>query len=435
MYPSTLAIPALIAVGLCVAYRPRILHRGPTPALDTWLLIAIAATAIQTVPIPRAILNVLSPAASRVAAQLSLRDTGGPLPLSIDLTDSTTALALFAGAMLIFITARQLFDAGGVRTIARGTAAIGLALAAIAIAQDATGNGLMYWRWTPTFERTDPFGPFVNRNHYATWAIVAVPLCLGYLMAHATAHPRDGSAASWRARIVAAIDGRAAFLVVSSALMMLGVALSLSRSGMLGLAAALAVAAWLWRGAGEQGSVRSTRAALLVALVLFVAVILIVLRVPPAQVAERVTGAAVALEDRGRIWRETIPIVRDFWLSGTGAGTYQTAMAIYQQSGQGLSYNQAHNHYLQVAAEGGLLLGLPVAIALVLLVRDGAAALRRDRSGMYWLRAGAAAGLAGVGVQSLLETGLLTPANSVIAAIAAAILLHVPGRYGPPRMR
>ena len=435
MYPSTLAVPGLIALALCVAYRPRVLRSGPTPALDTWLLIAVAAGAIQTVPLPRAALDVLSPSASRVASLLSLRDTGGFLPLSIDLTDSATAVALFAGAIVVFVTARQLFDAGGVRTIARGTAVIGLVLAAIAIAQDATGGGLMYWRWKPTFERTDPFGPFVNRNHYATWAIVAVPLCIGYLMAHTTAHPRDGSVRSWRARIVAAMDGRAALLVVSTALMILGVALSLSRSGMLGLGAALAVAAWLWRDAGQHGSVRRGRPVLLVAAVALVTVILIVLRVPPAQVAERVSGAGVALDDRGQIWRETIPIVRDFWLTGTGAGTYQTAMAIYQQSGRGLIYNQAHNHYLQVAAEGGLLLGLPVAIALVLLVRETAGALRRDRSGVYWLRAGAAGGLAGVGVQSLLETGLLTPANSVMAAIAAAILLHVPGRYGPPRIR
>jgi hypothetical protein len=82
-----------------------------------------------------------------------------------------------------------------------------------------------------------------------------------------------------------------------------------------------------------------------------------------------------------------------------------------------------------------LLVGIPVAVALVLFLRACAAAVREDRSGMYWLRAGAASGLTGVAVQSLLETGLLTPANGVLAAVAAAIVLHVPGRYGPPRMR
>ena len=49
---------------------------------------------------------------------------------------------------------------------------------------------------------------------------------------------------------------------------------------------------------------------------------------------------------------ETLPIIRDFPLTGTGAGTFPTAMLVYQQSDRRLFFNQAHNHYLQFAAEG-----------------------------------------------------------------------------------
>ena len=41
---------------------------------------------------------------------------------------------------------------------------------------------------------------------------------------------------------------------------------------------------------------------------------------------------AHGVANRLTIWRETMPIVRDFWLAGTGAGTYQRAMCVYQQS-------------------------------------------------------------------------------------------------------
>ena len=275
----------------------------------------------------------------------------------------------------------------------------------------------------------------MNRNHYATWAVVAIPVCLGYLMAHASAHRNEFPFTSWRIRLLAAMDGRAAFLMASAALMIVAVVLSLSRSGMLGLAVGLATGGWLaYRRRGEAHA-GGARPAVIAGVLAVIAGALIIVRVPPARVLDRVSGVAVALEDRGTIWRETIPIVKDFWLTGTGAGTYQTSMAIYQRSDKGLIYNQAHNHYLQVAAEGGLLLGVPVLLALWRLARDGASALARDDSGMYWLRAGAASGLTGLGVQSFLETGLLTPANGVLAAVAAAILLHVPGRYGPPRIR
>ena len=162
---------------------------------------------------------------------------------------------------------------------------------------------------------------------------------------------------------------------------------------------------------------------------------LIVVRVPPSDLVDRVSGASVGLADRQTIWADTIPVLDDFWLTGTGVGTYQTSMAVYQRSHKGVIYNQAHNHYLQAAAEGGLLVGLPLVCALWLFLRDGATALARDTSGMYWLRAGAASGLTGIAVQSLLEGGLLTPANAVFSAVAAAILLHVPGRSGPSRLR
>jgi O-antigen ligase len=126
------------------------------------------------------------------------------------------------------------------------------------------------------------------------------------------------------------------------------------------------------------------------------------------------------------IWHDTLPVLRDFWPTGTGTGTFLRAMAVYQRSRPGVIFNQAHNHYLQVAAEGGLLVGIPVAMALWAFARVGWDRLVSDRSGMYWIRAGAASGLCGVAVQSLWETGLTVPANAALAAVVAAILLHQP---------
>ena len=418
-----------------MAYRPMLIWRGPTPRLDVALLAMLAAMLLQVVPLPRTLVSFLTPNALVVGAQLALADPGGALPMSLDLQDSAGAIALFGGLLLVFFTARQIFDGGGVRTLTRGVAVVGLVLAGIAIAQDATGGGLMYWRWAPTFERARPFGPFVNRNHYGTWAMLAVPLVIGYLTAHATAHHGFTSSTSWRRRVIAALDGRAALLLAAAALMIVAIAVSLSRSAMVGLGAALAMGGWLSHRRAEWEGHGRARPALLVAAVAVLAGALIVVRVPPADLVNRVSGVPVGLADRQTIWAETVPVLRDFWLTGTGVGTYQTSMAVYQRSHKGLIYNQAHNHYLQAAAEGGLLVGLPLICALWLLLREGAAALGRDRSGMYWLRAGAASGLTGVAVQSLLEPGLLTPANAVLAATSAAILLHIPGRYGPPRLR
>jgi O-antigen ligase len=128
--------------------------------------------------------------------------------------------------------------------------------------------------------------------------------------------------------------------------------------------------------------------------------------------------------DRHVIWRETLPILRSFWMSGTGAGTFPTAMLAYQRSDRTFFFNQAHNHYLQLATEGGLLLGIPVISSLAALLLSARRRLTLDRTAVYWVRAGAVAGLAAVACQSIWETGLRMPANAVLCAILAAVAVH-----------
>jgi hypothetical protein len=82
-----------------------------------------------------------------------------------------------------------------------------------------------------------------------------------------------------------------------------------------------------------------------------------------------------------------------------------------------------------VASEGGLLVGIPVLMALVCLAREGWIAVTSDRSGMYWIRAGALCSLAAVAAQSAWETGLTMPANAALAALAAAIAVHDPSPH------
>ena len=90
---------------------------------------------------------------------------------------------------------------------------IGLVVSAIGIAQDATGNGLMYWRTAPLQEGAPPFGPFVDRNSFATWVLLAAPLCVGYLVAHTRAHHRPAPAHGEVDRVVRqALDARAILL-------------------------------------------------------------------------------------------------------------------------------------------------------------------------------------------------------------------------------
>jgi len=124
-------------------------------------------------------------------------------------------------------------------------------------------------------------------------------------------------------------------------------------------------------------------------------------------------------------WRDGWSVVRDFPVFGTGLNTYPTAMLFYQTPNRTEFVAQAHNDYLQLLAEGGLLVAIPAAIVIFLLARAINRNMRaaRGEARGYWIRAGAAIGLLAIGVQEVFEFSLQIPANALLFCTLAAIAL------------
>ena len=398
-----------------LVFRPRI-----GGSLDRTLLLLVAAVAVQIVSLPASIVHVLSPHAASLRAALAIEtpQSSAFQPVSIDVPSTAWALAVAAAALAVFWIARTQFRGGGVRRATRLVAAAGFVVSLLAIAQAATAGRKIYWLFPTEFEGPFPFGPFVNRNHFATWVIMALPLSLGYLVARLTTRREQPAHVSRRARIVRAIDPRTAWLLCAAGMMLVALLLSLSRSGVVALGVSAMLTFVLARRRIDARHRRTLLAG--VALVVFVGLAWADL---PA-LRERAAGTQSGLANRMTIWRETMPIVKDFWLTGTGAGTYQHAMYVYQRSERKVFFNQAHNHYLQVAAEGGIVLAGIVALATALCAAAARRRIARDASGLAWIRIGAACGLGAVAVQSVWETGLVMPANAALAAVLAAIAVH-----------
>ncbi len=260
----------------------------------------------------------------------------------------------------------------------------------------------------PGGENAAVFGPFINRNHMGTWLILAVPLVAGYAIGRAA---KRGSGRA----IAGALDTTMVWLIGSVTVMAMAAIISLSRSTALGLcaAAAFGAAVALRRSPAGAGWV-ATGAAAAVALVLWVpATARLVERFEKPEFTQRWA--------RPQIWHETRPIVRDFARTGTGLGGFRTAMLVYQQSDRTFFFNQAHDQYLQYAAEGGALLLVPLACAAIAFMLTAGSRLVRDSSPMFWIRLGALSGIVGTLVQSIWETGLRLPANALLFAVAAAI--------------
>jgi len=403
-----------------VATRPSI-GRGSAKLLDWSLLSCLIAAAAQLIPLEAALRDRLSPHALAVDRIVGFEvdpATRAARALSIDVESGVWALALGAAYVGLFWCARAAFSKGGVRTIIRGIAFLGTALTALVAVQRATSPSLLYWTWQPISAGASPYGPFVNRNALASWLAMAVPLVVGYAMArYQTRSRRDDLAIP-----ETSIDSTQLLLAGAAVLMTGGLLASSSRAGILGGGIGLLTFVALSRRRIGDGFGVAWMFAGLVALLVM------------ASAFANLGTLALRLQEtteqgpwgRPAIWRDTWRMTSDFWLTGVGAGAFQRGMLAYQEGSRLFFFNQAHNEYLQLLAEGGLLVVLPASVALAAGTVLMARVLASDRTPIFWIRAGAVCGVVAIAVQNVWDTGLRTPANGVLFAVIAGIALHEP---------
>ena len=119
--------------------------------------------------------------------------------------------------------------------------------------------------------------------------------------------------------------------------------------------------------------------------------------------------------------------LKDFWLLGSGLNTYGTVMLLYPQTDTAIHAQRAHNDYLQLAVEGGLLVCIPVLIAIVLLARLMWRRLHQPQDEMtWWIRMGAIAGICGMAIQEISDFSLQIPGVALLFATCVAIAIHEP---------
>ena len=209
-------------------------------------------------------------------------------------------------------------------------------------------------------------------------------------------------------------------LGLATLLLTVSVAAGASRSAMAGLAAAALFVAIAAPGRAHRG-----RSSLWTAAIAISAMLAVIAYADLDRLMSRVDETRqLGLSQRVAIWRDTLAIVRDFPIAGVGSGNFANAMRVYQSGDRTYFWNEAHNEYLQIAAEGGLLFVVPVAVGLAALCRAGWRACTEAGDHLRWMRVGAAASLVAVATQSIWETGVSLPANGMLAAVATAILVH-----------
>jgi hypothetical protein len=412
---SALGIAGFLAGGL--RRRPEI----PGSLLVGFTLVVLAVS-VQLVPLPRSVLTRVSPAADRLLQQHDLvyaNDSNTPHPLSIQPESSRLLLAFLFGFSIFFLGVTAALPRLSWRRLARGLVWLGAALALLGIVQKATFTREIYGLWSSPLGG-ESFGPFLNKNHFAGWMLMNLPVAIGYFYALAAAngHQRTWN---WRRRLLWLSTNEAnEILLVGTAILLMAFALvmTLSRSGIGIFLFVLTMTGSLIRRSRPARLDRKLAIASLPVLAVFAVTWVGI----DAVVARFLALPGSNLGGRVGIWRDTLRIVKDFPLTGSGLDTYATAIRYYQTFELRTYFPWAHNDYLQLAAEGGLLVGIPFAILVALFVRQIRHRLREENDSVsYGIRVGAVIGLGAIALQELVDFSLQHPAHAALFAVLCAL--------------
>jgi O-antigen ligase len=364
-----------------------------------WALRAFLASSEQLIVSP--LLPPLAVLALIVIAQLLFHITASTYDTRLDL------LLLLADIVVLFLASQAFRTFEDWRGYIWFIMVFGFLVASFGILQHLAFNGKLYW-FREIHYGGIPFGPYVNRNHFAGFAELVAPVALVPLILGKVRRER------W------CIVGLFALIPIVSLF------LSASRGGIISFVLELAVLA-LWiilrGGAGKQ--TLAGAAVLLAALLLvsWLGVGQILQRFSSMQTLEVAEGKRAAMR------RDTWHIFLDHPVAGTGLGTLQRVFPPYETLYDGKIVNHTHNDYLEALAETGILGGLACAWFLVVLFIDSRRRLlQQSQSFSIVFHLSAVLACIGFLTHELVDFNLHIPANALLFFLMA----HLATAYVPP---
>lgn len=356
-------------------------------------------------------------------------ETGKRFAVSLDVEATWLVLEALAILLIAFLIFANFFSSGKRLLWLRSFLVLfGLALAVFGLIQKFSWNGKYFWFIQPSTPPSSPFGSFVNHNHFAGYLEMIAPIALAMILVRSI--------------------HREIMIFYGFALVMMSVAifLSLSRGGMISLVAGLVfviafgakTALHRFRGYEVQSRAPVILLQILATLLIAVTITLGVLWTGGDEVLDRARQVEVRselrgvgddkqgfLESRQWIWRDTMEMIRANWQTGVGLGAYETAYPLFTKSNGAVIVSQAHNDYLQVIADCGVIGGILAVWFLVVLFRDIKQAMRHRETVMSGMALGCGGGIVAILIHSLFDFNLQLPSNALLFLALVAVISNI----------
>ena len=385
-------------------------------------------------------LPVLALAAIGIVQLLPLRNTGispglltVPVASSLSLDPYATRFFLMRLFLyIIFFAAALTFvnSFSKLRTLIVVLIAFGGVLAFYSILQRVETPSTIYGLREPA--QATPFGTYVNRHHFAALMEMTLGLTLGLIFA--------GKQKS----------NRLPFLIAAASVMAIAIVLTGSRGGMIGFIGVLALVATasIFSRSGRrsnrgEASEKDTFSRRLVYVAggsaFFLLTLGLTLFLGGADPLLRSVGVEAGAGDftsgRLQFWQTALKIFGNHPIIGAGLDAFGTTYSRYDLSNGLFRVEQAHNDYLQILSDGGILGFACVAIFIFLFFRYAFNTIRQSHNGLRRGAAiGALAGSFGIMIHSFFDFPLRTPANGFVF-LALAVIATVAVAEPPSRRR
>jgi len=357
-------------------------------------LIFCAYIGFQLIPLPAAVVSFISPATARTRDFYSISGMKF-MPLSFDPYLTINELLRTAGFFMVFFISSIVF--GNREKLTKMIIVLtvfGFCLAVFGIVQKATWNDKIYWLRELTAGGSS-FGPFVNRNHFAGFIGMLIPIGLGYTLTRES-----------REKLI--------FFGFLTVIMTLSLFFSLSRGGIVSFFAGMALFSMLV----VITRVQTRKIWAVAAFLVIVAAYLAYLGIDP--IIDRFYETDVSKEQRIIVWQATLSAFKDFWLTGSGLGTFIDMFHLYSPAPLQSIYDHAHNDYLEFILETGTI-GLSLLLAFAgLLLYPFAKADFTGKRGM--IRIGVISSVFSMMMHSIFDFNLHILSNMLLFAVVLGML-------------
>lgn len=310
-------------------------------------------------------------------------------------------LKLAACAILFFLAVQSFRTRQDLKSVAWFLMGFGFLVAVLGIAQDYTSHYVLFW-FRPLTEGGNPFGPYVDRDHFGGFMELIVPVGMSVIALRGVRREQ------------------VPFVGILTLVPIVALVLTASRGGIVGFLFEVGLLFVLMRLRQARFQAATIAAVLLVA-------VAVLGWLGAGTVLDKIKSSSiqdVSADRRVTMLKGAWRIFLDQPLMGSGLGTMVAVYPKYETLYDGKIVDHVHDDYAEVLAETGIAGGLCGLVFIVILFWESKRRLSQEQSAFSRaVHTGGTVACAGILVHSFVDFNLHIPANGLMFLLQSAIVL------------